>query len=697
MGVPPFVRENSSQREPLTPVQKRRTTSSLRRRGAATGTAAGTRSTAIAMAPSTPSPAPSKGGSKGILTASSSASTSLANVNPVDHAANAGPPHGDGAVSAGTPGGSGAANAASPGGAGSSAFVKPLSGVSPGNTVQLHQLVTGCRVFVDRSSLGEEMRKAEILSIRMKKMPRVPRGEEQPKPQTEYYVHYVEFNKRLDEWVASSRLLMSQPVEWPSAPATSGHGHGHAASPTPANKAPLSKRPDQGLRKTAIKRAASKAGEPKLTKAQLKKRKLNKDKAGSATPAGTPTGTTEDEDKSLMDIDSPTTTRSPSANPERESSTDPATPRDLGTPEQDEDENDENDEANASGAVVAVELVDDNDDVDDDADPADAAAPNVLEKESHFSKEQEIESLRTHGSMTQSVHEVSRVKNLDKIQMGAAEVEAWYFSPYPVEYAHIPVLYICEFCLSFYGSPKMLARHRHKCALFHPPGNEIYRHEEISFYEIDGKKQKTWCRNLCLLSKAFLDHKTLYYDVDPFLYYVMCARDETGVHLVGYFSKEKESAEGYNLACILTLPQFQRKGYGRLLIQFSYELSSIEGKLGSPEKPLSDLGLLSYRQYWTENLVEALIEANETDSKVSIDMLANNLSMTSQDVESTLQALQMQVYHKGEHKIILPMHLIKKHEAMKEKQKTKPKRVIDPSLIQWKPPVFTASSRTWGW
>jgi histone acetyltransferase HTATIP len=195
----------------------------------------------------------------------------------------------------------------------------------------------------------------------------------------------------------------------------------------------------------------------------------------------------------------------------------------------------------------------------------------------------------------------------------------------------------------------------------------------------------------------FLDHKTLYYDVDPFLFYVMTSRDEKGFHLVGYFSKEKESADGYNVACILTLPQFQRKGYGRLLIQFSYELSKIEGKHGSPEKPLSDLGLLSYRQYWTEQLMEILLQCNANGDKVSIENLADELSMTAQDVESTLQALKMQVYHKGDHKIILPTHLIKKHEAMKEKQKTKPKRVIDPERIQWKPPVFTASTRTWGW
>lgn len=49
----------------------------------------------------------------------------------------------------------------------------------------------------------------------------------------------------------------------------------------------------------------------------------------------------------------------------------------------------------------------------------------------------------------------------------------------------------------------------------------------------------------------------------------MTENDLRGFHIVGYFSKEKESTEDYNVACILTMPPYQRKGYGKLLIEFS--------------------------------------------------------------------------------------------------------------------------------
>lgn len=343
------------------------------------------------------------------------------------------------------------------------------------------------------------------------------------------------------------------------------------------------------------------------------------------------------------------------------------------------------------------------DEVDVEGDVAMAHAAAKAEAPESFSREEEIEKLRVGGSMTQNQAEISRIRNIMKIQFGQFDLSPWYFSPYPEEFAQEEVMYICEFCLSYFSDTKSFTRHRHKCTLLHPPGNEIYRDDYVSFYEIDGRRQRAWCRNLCLLSKLFLDHKTLYYDVDPFLFYVMVKRDHKGCHLVGYFSKEKESADGYNVACILTLPQYQRQGFGKLLIQFSYELSKIEGKLGSPEKPLSDLGLMSYRAYWAEEVIDVLIEHQERGDKISMEALGSQLAMTTTDVDHTLKSLKILLYLKGEHKLVLPTALIegrkvkKEKEKQKEKETGKPKRRIEPARIKWTPPVFTASQRTWGW
>ncbi|XP_056609588.1 histone acetyltransferase KAT7a isoform X2 [Triplophysa dalaica] len=289
------------------------------------------------------------------------------------------------------------------------------------------------------------------------------------------------------------------------------------------------------------------------------------------------------------------------------------------------------------------------------------------------------EKLRLQGQVTEGGNMIKA------IVFGCYELDTWYHSPYPEEYARLGRLYMCEFCLKYMKSQTILRRHMAKCVWKHPPGDEIYRKGAISVFEVDGKKNKIYCQNLCLLAKLFLDHKTLYYDVEPFLFYVMTEADNTGCHLVGYFSKEKNSFLNYNVSCILTMPQFMRQGYGKMLIDFSYLLSKVEEKVGSPERPLSDLGLISYRSYWKEVLLRYL--HNFQGKEISIKEISQETAVNPVDIVSTLQSLQMLKYWKGKHLILKRQDLIddwKTKEAKRGGNKT-----IDPLALKWSLPKGT--------
>ncbi|XP_039336825.1 histone acetyltransferase KAT6B isoform X4 [Mauremys reevesii] len=267
------------------------------------------------------------------------------------------------------------------------------------------------------------------------------------------------------------------------------------------------------------------------------------------------------------------------------------------------------------------------------------------------------------------------------IEFGKYEIQTWYSSPYPQEYARLSKLYLCEFCLKYMKSKNILLRHSKKCGWFHPPANEIYRRNELSVFEVDGNVSKIYCQNLCLLAKLFLDHKTLYYDVEPFLFYVLTKNDEKGCHLVGYFSKEKLCQQKYNVSCIMIMPQYQRQGFGRFLIDFSYLLSRREGQAGSPEKPLSDLGRLSYLAYWKSVILEYLYCHHE--KHISIKGMSRATGMCPHDIATTLQQHSMIDRREDRFVIIRREKLISSHM---EKLKANPRvNEVDPESLRWTP------------
>lgn len=250
------------------------------------------------------------------------------------------------------------------------------------------------------------------------------------------------------------------------------------------------------------------------------------------------------------------------------------------------------------------------------------------------------------GLSEKQIHEfeeATKVKTVEFIEFGKHRVESWYFSPFPREY-HCATLHICEFCLHFFVHKEELIRHSERCLVRNPPGDEIYRDDSVAVFEVDAKNQQTYCENLCLISKLFLDHKTLYYDIDPFYFYVLCEHDAKGYHMVGYFSREKGNMDN-NLSCILVMPFIQRKGYGKFIVEFSYELSLKEGRFGSPEKPLSDLGHRLYVSWWTQRLLSILLECE--GKPVSINELSVMTSIDPKDIQYVLENFKILRYHRG--------------------------------------------------
>uniref|UniRef100_A0A183U0B9 Histone acetyltransferase n=1 Tax=Toxocara canis TaxID=6265 RepID=A0A183U0B9_TOXCA len=170
---------------------------------------------------------------------------------------------------------------------------------------------------------------------------------------------------------------------------------------------------------------------------------------------------------------------------------------------------------------------------------------------------------------------------------------------------------------------------------------------------------QVYCQCLCLLAKLFLDHKTLYFDVEPFLFYVLCEMDDESAHVVGFFSKERSSPDGNNLAC--------------------YELSKREGLIGSPEKPLSDLGKLGYRSYWSWVVLEAL----ERGTKVTISDLSRETGIHSDDIIDTLDALRLTRYWRGKQTMQITRKLVE--HSKKTGMVKKPRLLLKPRLLRWHP------------
>lgn len=157
-----------------------------------------------------------------------------------------------------------------------------------------------------------------------------------------------------------------------------------------------------------------------------------------------------------------------------------------------------------------------------------------------------------------------------------------------------------------------------------------------------GVGQQLFAQNLSLFAKLFLDNKSVFFDVTSFLYYLLVCTVPGTVErqIVGFFSKEKMSWDNNNLACILVFPPWMRKGLGRILMGLSYELSRLEGRIGGPEKPLSELGRRGYLRFWSARVARSLLWA-PAKQVITVKWLSEDTYMLPDDVISALKEMNV--------------------------------------------------------
>jgi len=237
--------------------------------------------------------------------------------------------------------------------------------------------------------------------------------------------------------------------------------------------------------------------------------------------------------------------------------------------------------------------------------------------------------------------------------LGNHYIRPWYSSPYPKKLvgetsSTSTKLYVCQYCFKYTIDASKALQHSSVCTRLRtePLGNRVYEHGRYAIYEVNGEEHTLFCQCLSLFAKFFLDTKSICYDVESFLFYALVEYipETTERRVVGFFSKEKQSWDDYNLACILVFPPYQRRGLGKLLISFSYELSRMERKIGSPEKPLSDLGYKGYVTYWASVIARAV---SKLDNKplISINDLSNITYIHHDDIYAGLRYMDALVTH----------------------------------------------------
>ena len=123
-----------------------------------------------------------------------------------------------------------------------------------------------------------------------------------------------------------------------------------------------------------------------------------------------------------------------------------------------------------------------------------------------------------------------------------------------------------------------------------------------------------------------------------------------------------------------------------MLIDFSYLLSRAERQPGTPEKPLSDLGRVSYHSYWKSVVLE-YINNHRDHKQLTIQAIQSETSMHPQDITLTFMLIGF-IRKNTNNKFVLSVdwskvdsHMAKVNASLEAQTRIN----LDPEALRWTP------------
>ncbi|RUS22668.1 hypothetical protein BC937DRAFT_88003 [Endogone sp. FLAS-F59071] len=230
--------------------------------------------------------------------------------------------------------------------------------------------------------------------------------------------------------------------------------------------------------------------------------------------------------------------------------------------------------------------------------------------------------------------QATKVRNVGSIVFGKYEIATWYYSPYPDEYGDaVDKLWICEFCMKYMKEEMGLRVHRVRIKSTNKAVSQCGSESYFEFLR-DREATHSYLRkfassradNCIVRTSVFWRSSSWIIRLSTMTSKVFCS----------IFSRKKTSGRGL---WITWSGIFQKYASTNL----RYELSKRQHTIGSPEKPLSDLGLLGYQSYWASVLL-SILRTTPREGTVSIRELSRATSIREEDIISTLSRLGLLRY-----------------------------------------------------